>query len=362
MITNRQATVVIDLDAIAHNLQYARELAPASRIMAVVKADAYGHGAVEVARKLKQADALAVARAGEGVTLRDSGVGGDICVLGGVMNREELNLASVYELQVVVHTEEHADLLRSARARRKVWLKIDTGMGRLGLRPETVAQMLDNLPHQKLLGLMSHLANADDVDDPGTEQQLLQLQTLSQELRPGYEGTDVISLANSAGILNFPSAHQDWVRPGLMLYGASPLRDLAVRTELEPAMQFTAPVIAVRKMSAGESVGYGSTWSASEDCRVAVVAAGYGDGYPREIQPGTPVLVNGERRTIVGRVSMDMMTVSLAAHDSVAIGDRVTLWGAGLPIEEIAVSAGTIPYTLMTGISKRVRKVYRGEE
>ena len=360
MQTSKQATVTIDLDAVAHNFQLVKELAPSSKIMAVVKADAYGHGATEVAKKLKDANAFAVSRVSEGARLRESGVAGNICVLAGAGNKEELNLASVYELQLVVHAEEQADLLNSASARRSVWAKIDTGMGRLGIRPERAEALLRKMPNQKLLGLMTHFPNADLLGDKQALEQTKELIALSRSLKTDFPAAGTLSLANSAAVMHLPDTHEDWVRPGIMLFGANPMVDQGADLQLEPAMLFSAPIVAVKKLRNGESVGYGSTWTASADCQIAVVAAGYADGYPRETGAGTPVLVNGLRRQIVGRVSMDLLTILLEDGDAVEMGDHVTLWGGGLPIEEISACAGTVPYTLMSGIADRVKKVHRG--
>lgn len=360
-MSSSQATAQTDLDAVSDNFERVRELAPQSRIMAIIKADAYGHGAVQVARKLQAADAFGVARVSEAVKLREAGISGAICLLEGASTREELNLASIYELQVTVHSEEQLELMTREGARRKVWLKIDTGMGRLGIRPEKAAEALDRLGSQELLGIMTHFARADEPGIDMTDRQVKKFLSACSDLKARHPAAGTVSLANSAGIIRFPQSHGNWVRPGLMLYGASPMVDLQPDHTLSPAMHFTAPVIAVRRLEPGESVGYGSLWTAESRTRIAVVAAGYGDGYPREIAADTPVLINGERRPVRGRVSMDMMTVQLEDRDIVQVGDHVTLWGGGLPIEEIAKAAGTVTYTLMCSINARVRRTYRGE-
>ena len=357
---SKQATVLTDLSAIRHNFELVQQLAPGSQVMAVIKADAYGHGAVTVAGALSAASALAVSRVSEAVQLREAGISGDICLLNGVMNREDLNLASIYELQVVVHAEEQLELLARAGARRNIWLKVDTGMGRLGFAPDQLRHVYERLTGQKLLGLMTHFACADDPGSKGTDDQLKRLQTVSQALKTVHPAFGVLSTSNSAAVMTHPESCLDWVRPGLMLYGASPMRDLQPDPSLAPAMRFTAPVIAVHDVKSGASVGYGGIWTATEDTRVAVIAAGYGDGYPREIEPGTQVLLGSERREIVGRVSMDLICIRLEPGDEAPVGEHVMLWGPGLPIEEIARSAGTIPYTLMCRISERVRRVVMG--
>ena len=224
-------------------------------------------------------------------------------------------------------------------------------MGRLGFSPQDTNKVLTELSEHNVLGVMTHFAKADESDISHTGAQMARL--------PDVGKTD-LSIANSAGIIAHPETRVAWVRPGLMLYGANPLAAPTPLPELEPAMSLSAPVISVRKISKGESVGYGGIWVADEDSEVAVVAIGYADGYPREISSGTSVLSGGERREIVGRVSMDMICVKLSANDGIKAGDRVMLWGADLPIEEIAAKAGTVPYTLMCGVGKRVARRYSG--
>lgn len=356
-MSTRQATAIIDLDAIRHNFDQARQRAPSSKVMAVVKADAYGHGACKVAEALGSADAFGVARVSEAVKLRESGIGRPICLLEGVNDPEELNLASVYELQVVLHSPEQLELLTNRGARRHVWVKVDTGMGRLGFSVEATPSVLQKLGHQGLLGLMTHLADTGDKRSTMTDQQISRLTSLANGL--DVPGSEVLSIANSGGLLALQNPPGDWVRPGLMLYGASPFDDLNPIASLHPAMSFCAPVISVRTIRQGESVGYGGIWTADKDSAIAVIAAGYADGYPREIAQGAPVLVNGVRYPLVGSVSMDMLCVQLDPAHSVKVGDRALLWGDDLPVEEIADKAGTIPYTLLCGITERVHRQYR---
>ncbi len=359
-MSSRQATALVDLDAISSNYDLVRSRAPNSHVMAIIKADAYGHGAIRVAQSLTAADAFGVARVSEAVKLREAGIGQPICLLEGINDREELNLASVFELQVVIHDRYQLELLERAGARRKVWLKVDTGMGRLGFSTDEVPEVLSALGKQTLLGVMTHLSEASDPSSTKTDLQLTRLQEMLGTLE--QPGVETLSIANSAGILGHAASVADWVRPGLMLYGATPFDDLKPMNDLHPAMTFSAPVIAVHAVKAGESVGYGGIYSAAADTRVAVVAAGYADGYPREIEQGAPVLLNGERRKLVGRVSMDMICVELESSDVVQPSDRAVLWGEGLAIEEIAALCGTIPYTLMTGVSSRVYRHYRSSK
>ena len=360
-MNNKQATILTDVSAIQHNFEFVRQLAPNSQVMAVIKANAYGHGAVAVAKALSSASALAVSRVAEAVRLREAGVSGDICILSGATNREDLNLASIYELQLVVHAEQQLDLLAEAGARRKIWLKVDTGMGRLGFAPEQLSCVYEKLNGQRLVGLMTHFACADDPDSGATKAQLSKLRVASESLKAAHPGFRVLNTSNSAAIMAHSETCLEWVRPGLMLYGASPMMDLQPDPNLAPAMHFSAPIIAVHDIKTGASVGYGGIWTATKDTRVAVVAAGYGDGYPREIQPGTQVLLGSERREIVGRVSMDFICIRLEPDDIAPVGEHVMLWGPGLPIEEIARSARTIPYTLMCRINERVRRVVMGD-
>jgi alanine racemase len=357
-MSSRQATAIIDLDAIRHNFDQAKQRAPTSKVMAVVKADAYGHGASKVAQALVGADAFGVARVSEAVKLRESGIGQPICLLEGVNDPEELNLASVYELQVVLHNWEQLELLATRGARRHAWVKVDTGMGRLGFSVEETPSVLQKLGHQGLLGLMTHLADAGDKRSTTTGHQIARITSLANSL--DVPGSEVLSIANSGGVLALHNPPGDWVRPGLMLYGASPFDDLDPIPSLHAAMSFGAPVIAVRTIRQGESVGYGGVWTADKDSTIAVIAVGYADGYPREIAQGAPVLVNGVRYPLVGRVSMDMICVQLDMAHSVKVGDRAILWGDDLPVEEIADKAGTIPYTLLCGVTARVNRRHRG--
>ena len=356
---SNQATAIIDLDAICYNFDQVKQRAPDSKVMAVIKADAYGHGASKVAHALDKADAFAVSRICEAVKLREAGIDQPICLLEGVNDPEELNLASLYELQVVLHTWEQLELLATRGARRNLWVKVDTGMGRLGFSVEETPSVLQKLGHQGLLGLMTHLADAGDKRSITTGRQIAGIISLANSLN--VPGSDVLSIANSAGVLALHHPPGGWVRPGLMLYGASPFDDLDPIPSLHAAMSFVAPVIAIRAIRQGESVGYGGIWTADKDSTIAVIAAGYADGYPREIAQSAPVLVNGVRYPLVGRVSMDMICVQLGTGHSVKVGDQAILWGDDLPVEEIADKAGTIPYTLLCGVTERVNRQHRGD-
>jgi alanine racemase len=346
----------VHLEALRHNLRVAREAAPNARVIAVVKANAYGHGLVPVAAALRQADALAVARLGEAVALRDAGVDSRLIVLEGPFSAEELALAARHRLDIVVHSVWQIELLEAWQGPPgfEVWVKMDTGMNRLGFRIEQFAAARARLERsgavQFPLRLMTHLAVADDPQATGTTR--LQIERF-RELADGL-GLEC-SVANSAGVLATRESHFDWVRPGIMLYGISPFAQRPARDfGLMPAMALETSIIAVRSVHAGEAVGYGSTWVARRDSSVAIAAVGYADGYPRHLGNGTPVwLLQGEA-LLAGRVSMDMIAIDVTHCDRVEVGETVQLWGDRLPVERIATLAGTIPYELVCGISQRV--------
>jgi alanine racemase len=323
--------------------------------MAVVKANAYGHGLVSTALCLSDADAFAVARLEEALALRRAGVRKPIVLLEGVFNAEQLAEAAHHNLEIVVHELEQLSLLERYRGvhRFTVWLKIDTGMNRLGFRLQQVDAALAQLAGMgdRLLEfrLMTHFASADEHDNPLTARQLQRFVELTQ-------GQAVArSLANSAAVFACPAAHADWVRPGLALYGVSPFaQEVGSTLGLTAAMRLISTVIAVRDVPAGETVGYGGTWRTTRDSRVAIIAAGYGDGLPRSLPNGTPVLVNGRRAALAGRVSMDMIALDVTGNNPVQVGDTALLWGPELPVEEVAAHAGTISYELLCGMSQRV--------
>jgi alanine racemase len=324
--------------------------------MAVIKANAYGHGLVTVARALDSADAFAVARVDEGLTLRNAGIDKRTVLLEGVFDQGQLDSAAAAGFELVVHTAEQIDLLRRARsgATFKVWLKLDTGMNRLGFKGgafDAALEALRTLPAvQAPVNFFTHLASADELDSAATSEQLGRF-SRAVGAQPGER-----SIANSAGMLGFPDTQADWVRPGLLLYGVSPFDgSIGADYGLLPAMTLRSHIIALKELAPGEQVGYGGAWSAQRPTRLAVAAVGYGDGYPRSLGSGSPVLVNGERAPLAGRVSMDMIGIDVTdLKAQPRLGDPVILWGGGLPVEEIAVWADTIPYELLCGISQRV--------
>jgi len=354
----RPARACINLPALQHNFQRVRQSAPQSRIMAIIKANAYGHGLVRAAQAMHDADAFGVASPEEGVALRETGFDRRIVLLEGIFSAEDIALVGGYRLDVVVHHVSQLDMLEHSHPARPidVWLKLDTGMNRLGFEPEAVAHItarLEGLEQVSSVRYMTHFACADDADNNATVIQQERFTAVLSSLAGEY------SLANSAAVLAWPDTHADWVRPGIMLYGASPLVGRrADGLDLRPVMTLKTQLIAINACQAGDAVGYGGDWRCPEAMSVGVAAIGYGDGYPRHASSGTPVLVNGKRATLIGRVSMDMICVDLRGHEQAAVGDEVILWGDGLPVEEIAEGAGTISYELLCGVNHRVPHEY----
>ena len=353
----REATLTLRRDSLLHNTRRVRELAPATRVLAMVKADAYGHGALTVAAQLTpHVDALGVAYLDEGLALRDAGISAPIVVMEGVFSAYELASARAKGMHVMVHQASQLQLLEEnpGLSPLPVWLKVDSGMHRLGFRPDEVPEVyrrLESLPGVSPVILTSHFACADLPGHPMTARQLETMRTLHRAL-PAMP----LSLANSAAILTMPETHGQWVRPGIMLYGSSPFADRSAESlGLQPVMTLRSRVIALRDIAAGESVGYGATWTAEKPSRIGVIAIGYGDGYPRHAPTGTPVLVNDRIVPLVGRVSMDMITVDLADLE-VSVGDEAVLWGEGLSADIIAAHAGTISYTLFCQVTARVAR------
>jgi alanine racemase len=351
----------VDTAALRHNLGTVRAYAPGAKVMAVIKANAYGHGLVSTALALADADSFAVARLEEGMALRAAGVRAPIVLLEGVFSNEQLAEAAHHGFELVVHDPLQLKLLEAHRGAERfvVWVKIDTGMNRLGFRPEAFPDALARLRALTVPAfetrVMTHLARADERNEAMTREQVeLFDRTLVQAALIGPRRL-ATSIGNSAGTLGWPQAHGDWVRPGLALYGVSPFaNETAGQHGLRPVMTLETTVLTVREVKRGESVGYGATWRAQRDSSIAILAAGYGDGLPRHLANGTPVLVGGARYPLVGRVSMDMIAVDVTGAAKVATGNKAIIWGEGLPVEEIATHAGTIPYELLCGVSQRV--------
>lgn len=356
----RSAYATVDLAAVTHNLARIRSLVPKAKVMAVIKANAYGHGLIRIARSLAEADAFAVARLDEGLALREAGIRQRIAVLQGFVTREELELHALHHLEPVVHSPRQIDLLEQARLPEPtgIWAKLDTGMHRLGLLPEEFAPCLRRLQScasvRQPIPVMTHLANADVLQDTLTNRQLALFREVLQEVRAEC------SIANSAGLLAWENAHVEWVRPGIALYGISPFPYRTGSEDgLKPVMTFRTRLIAIKDLPAGAAVGYGGDWVCPHATRLGIAAVGYGDGYPRHAQPGTPILLRGQRVPLIGRVSMDMVTLDLTDCRQAEVGDEVVLWGEGLPVEEIARHTATIPYDLVCGITQRVQMVER---
>ena len=356
----------IDLDALRHNYRLACRCAPQSRSVAVIKADAYGHGALACAQALESlVPAFAVACIEEALTLRQGGIAKPIVLLEGIFSADELALVDAYGFWIAVHSQWQVDALLSASPKRPipVWLKVDSGMHRLGFAPDDAAAIWRQLhasSNVDALHLMSHFATADARDNGYFNQQMKLLQALARELKAP------LCLANSPATLAWPVAHGDWNRPGVMLYGSDPLEEPSdVTRQLLPVMTLRSEIIAMRELDEGEAVGYSGRWRAPRRSRIAVVACGYGDGYDRHAVDGTPVLVSGQRCAIAGKVSMDMLTIDVTDVPGATIGSEVVLWGKAsngevLPVDEVARYCDTISYTLLTGVLPRAPRRYHG--
>ncbi|MFT5392077.1 MAG: alanine racemase [Gammaproteobacteria bacterium] len=353
---NSALIATINTGALARNAATLRRASGGQRIWAVVKAQAYGHG-VELCTRALQAhvDGFAVARTEEGLHLRSVGVDAPILVLGGPFSADEVAEYAEHGLQMVVHDDAQLTWLREAPVSHEVriWVKIDSGMSRLGFPPEravSVWKFLHGLPYVvDYPGLMTHLANADNPADPYSDTQVRRFQDAVASLSAPK------SIANSAGLLAWPQSRADWARPGLALYGISPFADGDARDlGLEPVMTLCTQLIASKWVHAGMPVGYGGRWQCPEDMPVGVAAIGYADGYPRDMPSGAPVLVDGVRASVIGPVSMDLLAIDLRTVPNARTGAKVTLWGGGLPVEEVARAAGRIPYELVAGLGTRI--------
>ncbi|GAB6070298.1 alanine racemase [Thiomicrorhabdus hydrogeniphila] len=357
-MTYRPAKAYIYLQSLKHNLQRVQKIAPNSKILAVIKADGYGHGVERVAHQLSGADGFGVASIDEALVLRQKGFLHRILLLEGLFSQSELSVALQNRLDIVVHSDYQLDWLlqQTISIQLNVWIKVDTGMHRLGFDPHQVASVIAKLEksdNEFCIHIISHFAMADETSPQAEEFTSLQLQrfeTCSKHY--GYAK----SFASSAAIIRYPQSHYNWVRPGITLYGAG---DIAGDKTLKKAvMQLESEVISIKTVQVGESVGYGSTWTASRKSTIAVVAIGYGDGYPRHAKTGTPVLINGQKLPLVGRVSMDMITVDITdSQSNVTIGTRAILWGQELSVDVIADYSGTISYELLCGITQRVPRI-----
>lgn len=351
---SRATQATIHLGALRRNLARVRERAGTAKVMAVVKADGYGHGLERVARALRGADAFGVAAIGDGLRLRAAAINERIVVLSGPDEPADLAEFRRLRLDAVIHHESQIAWLEADGDKRpiRVWLKLDTGMHRLGFAPERAQEMFGRLRALKNVDddivLMTHFAASDEFENPRSADQIVRFDAATSAMHGKR------SLSNSAGLLGWSQSRSDWVRVGGLLYGLSVV-DGKSGSDLgfEPAMTLTTKLIAINRVRKGERVGYAATYECPEDMPVGVAAIGYGDGYPRSVQGGTPVSINGHRAPIVGRISMDLITIDLRGIDA-NVGDRVILWGRELPVEEIARHAGTISYDLTCGMTKRV--------
>lgn len=345
----------IDLSALKNNLRVVRRLA-SGRIMAVIKANAYGHGLLRCAGALNEAEGFALLDIADAIALREAGFRQNLLLLEGFFAADELPLLAEYGIASVIHSPQQLAMLDAFPRRNalEVWLKINTGMNRLGFTPEQFPAAMEKLkshPAVREITLMTHFAHADEAEGVAEQLELFKGLTANHRLPR--------SLANSAALLRYPATHGDWVRPGIMLYGASPFTDTpAAQLGLQPVMTLASELISVRELKAGERVGYAGLFCADKSMRIGTVACGYADGYPRHAPTGTPILVNGQRTRTLGRVSMDMLAVDLSDIGDAAVGSRVVLWGEGMPVEEVAAAAGTISYELTCALAQRVPVQY----
>lgn len=353
----KSVTAVINHQALIANLDKIKSLVPNSKIVAVVKANAYGHGLINVAQNIEpKVDAFAVARLPEAMELRSAGITKPVILLEGFLNAEDVIVIAEQGFYTAVHDQEQIDAIESAPINKPInaWLKIDIGMHRLGAGKDEVSKMKQRLESSNKIvqpiGLISHLSVADTPSQSDYNQE-----QIDYFFSIAKDFTGDLCLANSAGIISWPQARTDYVRPGIIMYGISPYSDKTGEDlGLTPVMTLKSSLIAIRKIKKGARVGYGAAWTAPEDTTLGIVAAGYGDGYPRSMPNGSPVLINGRLVPTAGHVCMDMLFVDLGADAQDKIGDEVILWGEGLPVEHIANLCNTIPYELVCRIMPRV--------
>lgn len=357
----RPLRAVIDRSAFQHNIKIAQQLAPDAKVLVVIKADAYGHGLLEMAQAAGSSSTLAVATAEEARRLIDDGVENTIWVLEGPFSEACLALSHQHSIVWVIHSFWQFDLLKTYHCSEKIeiCLKFDTGMHRLGFSIDEVAealQVLNKLPNLQLNACMSHFSGSDWPNSDAVNKQIQCFDNIIQTHALNHMPQ---SLSNSGAVLFYEPAHRDWVRPGIMLYGGMPHENQRAQDyNLQPVMRLESAVMSLRTISKGESVGYGATWTAERDSIIAIVAGGYADGYPRYAPNGTPVVVAGQIASLAGRVSMDMLAIDVTDLEPINIGDRVELWGKYVSVDQIAALSGTISYELLTGVTARVPRVY----
>lgn len=350
---SRGAIAKINLSALQHNLAVVRALAPKSKILAMIKSRAYGHGLIEMARALHKADALGVACLEEAMVLRAAGITNQIIAMSGFFEASEIPLFKKHNITAVIHNAEQVKMLEAAKIPLNCWLKLDTGMHRLGFPLKEADEVFAKI---KPSVVMTHLASADEIDHRDAQDQIEKF--LSVGARTWTSAVE-LSIVNSAGLVAFPEAQYQWVRPGILLYGASPFaHKTAAELNLRPVMTLQAQLISIHEQQAGDKIGYGGTYVCEKPMKIGTIAIGYGDGYPRHAKNGTPVLIHGQRCPIVGRVSMDLITIDLSNVAQAEIGDRVIMWGEGLPVDEVAACASTISYELLCDVSTRVKFEY----
>ncbi len=367
----RALKATINTAALKHNYQHIKQKVNPAQIIAMIKANGYGHGLINVAKTLQEADAFGVACIEEAILLREAGVQNRIVLMEGFFDEKEIEDIIRLQLEPVIHHRAQLTALISREQHNKpkalyekqktlgepikIWVKIDSGMHRLGFSLAEfkeiypLLQKLQNLNNIQIQGFMTHFASADELDNSKTKDQMQAFQDSLKDI-PGNR-----CLANSAGIWAWPDSHGDWVRPGIMLYGASPFtHQVGKDLGLIPAMALTTSLISIQWLKKGDKVGYGGIYTCEEAMPIGVVAVGYADGYPRHAPTNTPLLLNGGRVPLVGRVSMDMITVDLRSQPNAAVGDPIELWGPNLPVEEVASFMGTLSYELLTSLSRRV--------
>ncbi|THB63626.1 MAG: alanine racemase [Gammaproteobacteria bacterium] len=367
---SRDVTATINISALQNNFKLAKNLQPQAKMMAVVKSDAYGHGVIPVAKALNETDGFAVSCIDEAQKLRGAGITKKIILLEGVHTADEIDYIASNNMEMVVHSDWQLQVLMAEKRslNLKVWIKIETGMNRLGLAPKQAISAYGKLKSATAvssdIGLATHFANADDLNSNHTQQQLHIFADVLCELNDCKR----VSLLNSAGIMEWGEneiykqicyGREVWCRPGIMLYGVSPFSEYTAK--LQSVMTLKSRLIAIKDCACGECVSYGSRWQAQRDSRIAVAAIGYGDGYPRHAIDGTPVLVDNKQVPLSGRVTMDMICIDVTDMPEAKVGNEVVLWGKGLPIEEIAASSDTIGYELLCGVTRRVRTIYGKE-
>ena len=349
----RPLKATINHQALLTNLNHIKKIANQSKVMSVLKANAYGHNLLDVAKTLNSSDGFAVLSINEAIQLRENNFKQTILLLEGFFDKDEVNIASELRVNVTVHNQRQIELINKAKPSFpiNIHLKVNTGMNRLGFMPDEINYLLESLnsnPYIEDIVLMTHFSTADEKE--GIEKQLGIFNLISDNYN--YSA----SVANSAAIIRYPESRLDWVRPGIMLYGLSPFKDkTAKELELIPAMTLMSEIIAVQNIKAGSSVGYGLDFKANKDMRIGIVACGYADGYPRHAKNGTPVAIDGYLSSLVGRVSMDMLYVDLTKIPSANIGSKVELWGEKVSVDSVAQFSGTVGYELICAISASQR-------